>query len=259
MIAIPPARFEFGLQIRYHVPAVYAMGRPLVVCIEPGMEALYPKAEHLLVQRRPDTERKDLYGKDRVFVRMWVERLRELYPGCRIEMPERYETHRAMRRFIPQPFVRQGVGKAQVVLCPRKREVGPERNWPGWSALSTALAALGYSTFAAGKRETSDLSAVAHWHAWDYDRELDATIEAMLSASLVVSTDAGLAHLAILCGRPLLLVGHGKLPAPGARWEIRLQEYYQNANHQQAPISIEGGGWYDPAVVVRRIHSFLEY
>ena len=39
---------------------------------------------------------------------------------------------------------------------------------------------------------------------------LDATVEAMLSAKVVVATDSGLAHLAILCGRPLILISDGE-------------------------------------------------
>lgn len=256
MIGVGPFRGELGIAIRYHVPAVAALPRPVVVCIEDGMESLYPNAEHIIVPRRPDAQRKDRYRKDAAFVMQWTAELRQRYPGCTIVAPERSEnwpTH----RFVPEPHEPQGAN-ADVVICPRKRTVAPERNWQGWPALADALSAAGLRVFAAGAAETSDTRVAADDAAWGYTRPLDATIEAMLSARLVVATDAGLAHLAVLCGRPLLIVGHGKLPAPGARWNVRMQEYYEAANFLNAPIALEGRGWNDAAVVARRALRILD-
>jgi hypothetical protein len=97
---------------------------------------------------------------------------------------------------------------------------------------------------------------------WDYPRFLDATIEAMLAARVVVATDAGLAHLAVLCGRPLVLIAYGGgLVAPGpvldgerqtmpAYWPIRLEKYYHAANHMHAPIRVVPHGWERPEDVL---------
>src|SRR5690606_18437034 len=79
MICVPPARFEFGLKVRYHVPAVFALPRPVVVCIEPGEEALYPQATHIVVDPREDVHRKDLYSRDAAYVQQWTNELLRRY------------------------------------------------------------------------------------------------------------------------------------------------------------------------------------
>ena len=82
----------------------------------------------------------------------------------------------------------------------------------------------------------------------------------MRRARLVVATDAGLAHLAVICGVPLLIVTYRGLVAPGpvidsrgrkardAYWPVRLAEYYHAANHTGAPIEVVDG-WDDVEAV----------
>jgi ADP-heptose:LPS heptosyltransferase len=92
-----------------------------------------------------------------------------------------------------------------------------------------------------------------------------------MAARLVVATDAGLAHLAVLCGTPLLLVGaDGGKVAPGpARnaqgkveheeyWHVRLDEYYHQANHTNAPLHFMSDGWGDPSAVVAHAEGILQ-
>jgi len=91
----------------------------------------------------------------------------------------------------------------------------------------------------------------------------------MLSADLVVASDSGLAHLAILCGRPLLLLSHNGKVAPGPvinskgrqaaaqYWPIRMDEYYHAANHKGAPIYECSTAWDEPATVRLLIESLL--
>lgn len=215
---------EFGLKVRYHVPQAYALGAGHVIEIEEGEEALYPlAAEWRVVPRAADRKR---HGRPPTLG------------------PE--------RRFIPEPHVRQGVA-ADVVICPRRREYGSAKNWPHWQALAGLPGA-----FAAGAPDSSE--DVDCPRAWDYGRFLDASIEAMRGARLVVATDAGLAHLAVLCGAPLLLITHRGRVAPGPvinsrgrvaqtrYWPVRLDEYYHAANHTGSPIATIDG-WDDPDAV----------
>lgn len=254
MICVPPFRGELGLLIRFHAPAVAALPRPLTVCCEPGMEALYPNAEHTIVDPREDALRKDLYRKDADYVAAWTEKLKAMYPGCTIVAPDRSQDW-PMTRFVPEPVKSYGL-KTDVVVCPRKREVAPERNWPHWPELVDELNAMKLRVWAAGAAQTSDTS-VDCYGSWHWPRPLDAAIDLMRSARLVIATDAGMAHLAVLCGAPLLIIGCGDLPAPGAKWKVRMQEYFEDANHMNAPIRLFDG-WHDPVAVAREVRRTLQ-
>lgn len=226
---VPVFRGEFGLKLRFHVPYVYALGAVPVVEIEEGEEALYPLArEWRIVPRAKDDSRHGGPGR--------------LYP---------------IQRFQPEPHVSQKI-KADVVICPRKRAYGAEKNWPHWDTLTDLP-----NAFAAGAPDSSyDLSIP---RAWDFWRFLDASIEAMRSCRLVIATDAGLAHLAVLCGAPLLLITYRGLVAPGPvidsgghvvrseYWPVKLQDYYLEANHLNAPIETIDGWEYPERVRSRAL------
>ena len=251
---ILPCRGEFGLKIRYHVPNVHAIQGPKTVYYEPGEEAFYPSATVLEeVPRVEDDLRRGTHPRGLAGEQV---RLREAihtnYP-----MAEVIETRKGMKeaRFIPEPHVPQNI-QADYVICPRGRKYGAAKNWPHWESLLD----LPGSVFAAGAPDSSmDIQAP---RSWDYARFLDASIEAMRSARLVIATDAGLAHLAILCGSPLLLITYKGLVAPGpvmdpdgrimeaSYWPVRFEEYYQKARHTDAPIWTTEK-WDDPKEVLR--------
>lgn len=268
MLAVLPYRGEFGLTVRYHVPAVRALPRPLVVCHEPGLEALYPDCERLLVDSKADALRRDVYARDQEFVTHWKHKLEQLYPGWAIIAPDRSKKW-PERRFVPHPHIPQYVAKCEIVICPRFRQYGTAKNWHRWPSLAATLATRGIRVFAAGLAETSDRRCRVTDAAWNYARPLDATIEAMCRARLVISTDNGLAHLAVLCGAPLLLVGSlGGRVAPGPIQEngriihpaygpIRMKHYYQHANHIGSPIELEPNGWQRPDRVVAHALKML--
>lgn len=262
MKIVAPCRGEFGLKLRYHVPAVHALTGPKVVCMEPGEECLYPSADQrITVERVHDDLRRGTHPRnDRGKVGHLKARLLRENQGAswvvtRKGMPE--------ARFIPEPHLptKDGID-CRVVICPRKRAYGADKNWPHWKALESLP-----GVFAAGAPDSSD--EVGCPKAWDYTRFLDASVEAMLSADLVIATDAGLAHLAVLCGRPLLLITYKGRVAPGAvrdpqgnvmqpeYWPVRLEEYYRQANHTGSPI-IPVDGWEHPDEVVKQAMSILE-
>ena len=265
MIAVAPFRAELGIMIRYHVPAVYALPRPLVVCHEPGLEALYPDCKRILVPSRQDDAR---YYSDEAFIGEWTARLRREYSDVRTidrnaANPE--------KRFVPKPYAWQiwrtwrGRGGIDFVICPRRRKFGAGKNWNGWSHVSRSLREEGRTVFAAGAKETSFTNVPHDDAAWNYARPLDASIEAMRQARLVIATDTGLAHLALLVGVPLLLIGSsGGLVAPGPAtddagkvvapkfWPVRMNEYYHKANHKNVRIVFMPNGWEAPREVARR-------
>ena len=233
-------RGEFGLKIRFHVPQIHALlgEGPQAVEIEQGEEALYPRAtEHIIRIRNADDHSRGGIGRP---PHMWPRE----------------------ERFQPEPYIRQNVGPVDVVICPRKREYGESKNWAHWATLNTLP-----NVFAAGAPDSS--YDVTPRNAWLYDRFTDASIEAMRKARLCVATDAGLAHLAVLCGTPLLLLTHEGRVAPGpvvnskghvARehyWPVKLDEYYHAANHMDTPIWTYDHAWTEPDGVRDRVMQIL--
>lgn len=248
MNVVLPALGEFGLRVRYHVPAVYAMALhgPVVAFHEPGEECLYPGCELVEVPRVHDDTRRGTVGKDGAALAGAKTLAAGRWPGATM-----IQTRKGMpeARFVPEPSTQYGIN-ADVVVCPRWRAYGASKNWPEWPWLVDQLCGAGLRVFAAGAPDTS--AEVDCDRAWDRERFLDASVEAMRSARLVVSTDAGLAHLAVLCGAPLLLITHNGLVAPGpvldpsgnpmesTYWPVRMAEYYHAANHTGSPIFTTG-------------------
>ena len=262
MKIILPLRAEFGMKCWWHAPAVHAIGGEKLVYIEPGEEALYPSAsKYQIVERQHNDLRRNRYSRDREFInRVQQEALAEHgVDGVEYVMPSDQDPR---ERFVPKPFKKQDLA-FDVVICPRRRLYGAEKNWPEWINLTNWLVGSGLSVFAAGAPDSS--YKVPCWKAWEYDRFLDASIEAILSAKLVIATDAGLAHLAVLCGRPLLLLTHGDgLVAPGPIVDetgrhfedqyFRVKtERYEEANHTGSEITILRDAWYDPNMVFNEI------
>lgn len=240
-------RGEFGLLVRYHAPVVYGMGPGRVVEIEEGNEALYPlAAEYRVIPRAAEFTSEASSARSRVG--------RPTLRGPEV-------------CFVPEPHVAQGV-TADVVIAPRMRHYGASKNWGHWPVLADGLADKGLRVFAGGTRDTSD-TRVRHPAAWHYARPLDATIEAIRSARLVIATDAGLAHLAVLCGARLLLLTHRGMVAPGPvvdsqgrtvakeYWPVRMDEYYHAANHMGSPIECAPYAWDDPEAVLDRAAQIL--
>ena len=258
MIAVLPFRGEFGLKLRYHVPAVAALPRPVAVCVEEGEEALFPGTEHMIVKRKDDDfRRRDLTAKDdAVFLDQCRDELEVRYPGCRILTVDRSRNW-AEKRFVPTPFVDYGLS-ADVVIGPRERTYQPSKNWGHWRELAGRLRGAGFRVMAAGVADSSDTSVGQVCPVtWTWPRPLDATLGLIQRAKLVVSTDAGLAHLAVLCGTPLLMISHAEgIVAPGedrpghSWWPIRLEEYYHAANHTGSRIDVVHHAWFDVQVTV---------
>ncbi len=254
MTVVLPFRGELGLKIRFHVPAVHAIEGEHTVCIETGEEALYPSAsEWVTVPRNDDAKRRDQYSKDAEF----LAELRQRMGAGPYVMPQRGWPE---ERFVPEPHVRQGI-ECDIVICPRRREYGAEKNWPSWDVVAELP-----GVFAAGAPDSSyDVNCE---RAWDYERFLDASIEAIRSARLVVATDAGLAHLAVLCGAPLLMITDCGRVAPGPvrngeghvvhdqYWPVRMDEYYHAANHTGSPLHVSEH-WWSPDRLLEEVDALL--
>lgn len=255
-----PYRAEFGFIVMVHAPQVhYAINEHdeqiQWVCCEQGNEALYPKAMYYFVERRVDCERREFLERD-------------LMASIKMEFPDSSHCEfiepdmKAPRSyFVPEPTVRYKIA-SDIVVCPRKREYGSDKNWPHWSELTEKLKE-DYQIGAVGAPDSSEINIEAHIKAWEYPRFLDATIELMLSAKLVIATDSGLAHLANMCGVPLLLISYkdGRV-APGhddvgrEYWPIRLDRYAK-ANHTGSAVNMVNDTWNDLNKIIHETRRML--
>lgn len=239
MRRISAFRGELGLKIRFWIPQVHTLclREPCEVEIEEGEEALYPAAAETVILPRPPDVTRHGHPPD-----LGVERM----------------------RFLPEPTVRYGL-EPEVVVCPRWRSYGSQKNWAGWPELVEGLMAAGVDVAAAGAPDSSH--PVPCPIAWEHPRFLDASIEMIRAARLVVATDAGLAHLAVLCGTDLLIVTYRGKVAPGpvvassgkvAReeyWRVRLGHYYREANHAGARIETVDG-WESVETVIQAVEEW---
>jgi len=252
-----PYRGEFGFVVMAHSPQVYAHSGPKIACIEEGNEALYPGCQYEYVTRREDCERRA--RNEPGLLTIWADEIKKRYPNATLVFPD----SRAKRKyFIPQPHESVCVEPADVVVCPRYRMYGANKNWAHWPTLIKALQGEGLKVFAAGAPDSS--GAVRCPKAWDYKRYLDASIAAMHAAKLVISTDAGLAHLAVVCGRPLALITHGKgLVADGKcdkgkpYWPVKMDKYYHRENHTGSEIRQIHHAWHGIDRVMRVVREML--
>lgn len=250
-----PYRAEFGYICIAHAPQVYAEKGRKAVIIEQGLEALYPDCEFAYVSTKNDDDRR---------VRIEVSYLLELQSTFQKALARDFGTFeyvmpdlKAERAyFIPRPYVQHvtGIpGNIDVVVCPRKREYGSDKNWHYWQELIDAYAKVGLIVFAAGHPTTSFpvKNCMTAWSGWNRNGKcLDNTIAAMLKAKVVVATDNGLAHLALMCGKPLVLISHKDgLVADGfddvgnSYWPIKM-DIFERENHTDAPIHIVYDCWH---------------
>ena len=175
MKIVLPLRAEFGMKCWWHSPAVHAIKGDKIVYIEPGDEALYPSAtEHRIVEQQHDDDRRNVYARDRAYVKQVQQDVTEEFGVENIELMFPNPLWKRSR-FTPSPFISQGVPAPDVVVCPRWRRYGAEKNWLEWSDLTARLRGEGTITFAAGAPDSSYF-VPAHDKAWAYSRYLDATI-----------------------------------------------------------------------------------
>lgn len=272
-----PNRGEFGLKICYHVPAVHALEGPKIVAIEEGEEALYPSADGFdYVTSPPDSTRRGFTSR--------LDDLRGLAQEARGRLGQNIEmvstsTRMPRERFIPEPvtlppeFRRRWTRREpiDVFLAPRRRDYGSSKNWDAWPEVAGALVADGSRVFAGGREETSYRMPEGVEVAWAYANPLDVTIAALRLSRVIVTTDAGLAHLAVLCGRHVLMVVSGPegRTAPGpvvdATGRVMLRQYgpVQWERYEEAGAETGGTvtpvleGWELPGRVLHRIRSRL--
>jgi heptosyltransferase-2 len=141
------------------------------------------------------------------------EALRQPLPALALRVDE------AARRAL---LARHGLGRGRpaVALCPGA-EYGPAKRWPAryFAELAQGLSAHGCEVWLIGSKNDAQAGAEIERLAGGICRNLcgetsltDA-IDLLASASLVVSNDSGLMHLAAALGRPLIALYGSSSPA----------------------------------------------
>jgi hypothetical protein len=151
-----------------------------------------------------------------------------------------------LRQPVPMP-VSDHAPVYDVVVCPRKRAYGAEKNWRYWPDLVDRLIAEGLSVFAAGVEATSfTTNAVS---AWDQPNPLIASINALQNARSVVATDNGLAHLALMCRPEIMMIVDGEDRVSPGYWPVITDRFTQFGGR----IDFISNSWYTPELVSARV------
>jgi heptosyltransferase-2 len=111
------------------------------------------------------------------------------------------------REVLPQWRARMNLGetgRAVAVLAPGA--VGPSKRWPSYGALAARLAGLGFAVWVVGGPDEKALAAEIIGHA-PHARDLTGAdlrnaILALAAATVAVSNDSGLLHVAAAIGTP---------------------------------------------------------
>lgn len=251
-----PYRGEFGHLLMWHAPTVNAHEGKKIVCCEKGQEGLFPNViSHILVNPRPEDIRKTAnahsYDKD-LFERI-IKNQKKKFPDAKFVTPlGEFKSHSPRKYLVYQPHIKQNIN-CDVVVCPRKRELAPDRNWEYWSDLTKKMQDNNLAVFAVGSPDAS--FNVPCKKAWSYDRFFDATLEAILSSKLVICTDSGLAHLAVQCGKPILMITFNGQPGPKTKWKVKWNRY--NLENHLNSIIKSVDGWNDIDLVFKTAIQML--
>ena len=236
-----PNRGEFGLKICYHAPAVHAIGTPDMVIHEPGEAILYPRAQQTIeISPAKDDMRQGMKERDSVVAESVQNVLLGAYPTT-----QQIRTNDKCRRVAFRAWAGDLPVTPDVVICPRKRDYGSEKNWPHWQTVAEELTKAGLLVFSAGEKATS--CETLGDAASRYNNALVASMAAMQTAKLVVCTDSGLAHLAAMCGAKILMIVDGEDRVAPGYWPVK-RERFGDADLKMMPYS-----WGNPHSVVDEV------
>lgn len=257
---ILPWRNEFGTMLMHHVRWVHSLaGLEKVVFCKPGQEVLFPSATSFRHdwEDAPDHMKRSKLWHDPGHKKYMVEleaRARLEYPQHEVLQPPRKHPYRPQLKMK----LEQGVldRKVDVVLAPRYRQHAMNRNFQHWQELADGLQARGYIVGLTGAQATSlDNAKIEHGlKGWNLggDRE---QLQLMNTARLTVTTDSGIAHLAVLNQNPLMvLYDNPGLDGPETKNAWTLPHMQAHASALCEPLV---WCWHDPTRALNSISNYL--
>lgn len=235
-IVVIPERYRIGDTISFKVRRVPSLKCDrLTVCCPEAWAFLYPTATDFVFV----DERLDGYGERRV-----VQDLKQQYPFA--EFIKIGWEHPADDNFSVDIPERPAI-QTDVLIAPRKKpDSSTHRDWQGWPMMAHDLQAVGLTVKAIGRADMSFDCGLP------FVEDLRDIAAHMAQTRFVVSTDSGLAHLAILLKVPLIVLwGTPVGVIPGQTYEKgchkRMESQKKGILHH-----IEGA-WQDPAYAVREV------
>ncbi len=249
--------------VRYVYSQTILSGEPTVVCCRKDHKILFPAASEYFHdwEDLQDNDKRWRTAKDPAF-KAYTTRLRDLlslrYPGARIIEPSQDCEDGAIHAFRPNPSdAAQATEAPKVVIAPRHRKHGAHRNylyWPQVAAYASSICPVGL----VGAKATSiDIEGVPeHFKAWNHENDLDVTVSWMQRARMVITSDSGMAHLAILCGAKLFVIyDEPGLEAGKSEWPWTFEHMHDNSI---APCQAIPYGWGNPNIVYEWISRVLQ-
>jgi hypothetical protein len=213
-----PWQGEFGCYITSFIRAVHTWpsAKKTVACLR-GHECLFPSAEGFYHDYEELVPARRRSGSSATrWVRQHLDLLQERilagHPHYRehtFVMPfMKYDCFSSAQEVITARFVPRIVPRhlaTDVVITPRLRAVHTERNLGFWQEVVDGLKAHGLSVGAVGQKDTSLSLSNVDINSWDFEG-IDACIEMMQNAKIVVAQNTGLAHLAVFLEAPMIMM-----------------------------------------------------
>jgi len=259
-----PFRGEFGQMLMAHVRWVHGIkAERKIVCCRRGDEPLFPSATGFFYDwvGVTDDQRHTqfLMSKENSrYLESLEPALLTLYPKARIRFPlDGLKPQRfpwcPQHNFVPEPAGKAPHRFPDILVAPRFRKHGAHRNFQYWDDVIDGLELQGFRVGLLGTSETSvDRLGLPLWlKAWNYEDNLGITLHWMQQAKLVLCTDSGIAHLAVLAGAPLQVI-YGKEGVEAGKEEWRWAFGHMKA-HAVNYCEAVTGGWSDSAHVISAV------
>lgn len=251
-ICFLPWASEFGWYIMNHVKRFHGYNhQKKIACIKKGHECLFPTATEfwydwvddvkdihkggIVKYKHNDKVKKlivDTYGKDVTFIDPaetgWAEK-----------------TSLGHHTFVPKPRFNHNFD-IDIVITPRLRQLDANRNYvKQWQDLTNRLVKAGFKIAICGTKQLSAKINGAKYFSWNYV-DVDTDVEMMLKSKLVISQESGLAYLAMMCKKPLIIIDDCMRNVADKHRDPRI--YFSNVKY----------AWNQPAAFMRSVHKAVQ-
>ena len=215
---------EFGWYLMVHVRRVHKHNADYkIVCCAPGEECLYPTANEFYhyTDFTPDCQKrhgKPISQQDAAEIKSYFKQRGDrgiTYIDAAFDRKGSQYRYEAVQ-VQPAPQTARNI-KTDILVAPRLRAGLDEdrRNLGYWDDIVRALADKGHKVGLIGSKELSyDINIDGVVRSWDISDTVDCIVDMMYNTGMVISSNSGMAHLAILCQTvPLCVLGHKGGPA----------------------------------------------
>ncbi len=240
-VVLLPERWQLGDVISVKVRRVPSIKADrLTVCCAPNQRFLYPTATDFV----DVAENLDGFGAHKVKEELYMQ-----YPEAeQIKMSRVFPEDLDLRIKVPEVEA----GSTDALIAPRWKDSShPHRNWDGWGSFYSEMMNLPGNKGVIGYEAKN-----CHWDSAFKIWDIESIAAHMLKTKLVVATDSGMAHLAILLRVPLAVIwGTPVGVIPGQTYE---QGCHKRMEHQKrSPVWHIEGGWEDPGKAFHMVRDIL--